>query len=109
MSRNFNRLYVVNLNLNFVSVTQPLTDHTFGTVNSVQRSARCNFNPWNMPYMMKSKSQFSFLPQSVSFTHAGSQMIAPKSVSFLRVYMYGFHQHAVKMYPNCWTLMDFVQ
>ena len=40
MSRNFNSLYVVNLNLNFVSVTQPLTDHNFGTVNSVRESAR---------------------------------------------------------------------
>ena len=38
MSRNFNSLYVVNLNLNFVSVTQPLTDHNFGTVNSVKVS-----------------------------------------------------------------------
>ena len=31
-------LYVVNLNLNFVSVTQPLTDHNFGTMNSVEIS-----------------------------------------------------------------------
>ena len=38
MSRNFNSLYVVNLNLNFASVTQPLTDHNFGTVNSVEVS-----------------------------------------------------------------------
>ena len=38
MSRNFNSLYVVNLNLNFVSVTQPLADHNFGTVNSVDVS-----------------------------------------------------------------------
>ena len=59
MSCNFNSLYVVNLNLNLFSVTQPLTDHNFGTVNSV---ARCNFN------------QFSFSPQSVAFTHAGSHI-----------------------------------
>ena len=37
MSRNFNSLYVVNLNLN-LSVTQRLTDHNFGTVNSVEVS-----------------------------------------------------------------------
>ena len=38
MSRNFNSLYVVNLNLNFASGMQPLTDHNFGTVNSVEVS-----------------------------------------------------------------------
>ena len=38
MSRHFNSLYVVNLNLNFVSVMQPLTDHNFGTVKSVEVS-----------------------------------------------------------------------
>ena len=35
INRNFNSL---NLNLNFVSVTQPLTDHNFGTMNSVEVS-----------------------------------------------------------------------
>ena len=74
MSGNFNSLYIVNLNLNFVSVTQPLTDHNFKTVDSVEVSEVSFYSNWNMPYMMKSKSQFSFLPQSVSFTHAGSQM-----------------------------------
>ena len=38
MSRNFNSLYVVNFNLNFVSVTQSLTDHNIGTVKSVEVS-----------------------------------------------------------------------
>ena len=38
MSHNLNSLYVVNLNLKFVSVMQPLTDHNFKTVNSVEVS-----------------------------------------------------------------------
>ena len=38
-----------------------------------------------MPYMMKSKSKFSFLPQSVSFTQAGSNMAGNRQNLFFIV------------------------